>query len=82
MLPADLLLIAQQPIVRGGAFSAGGVAGNISDVVGARRIVYEALQGKLVPDTWEEGLDVHRAVYIKKTGKTPAFLCPKCEGAI
>jgi hypothetical protein len=81
-LPSDLLLIAQQPIVRGRIFGAGGVAGNVSDVVRARRMVYDALQGTPIPEGWEEELDVYRAVYIKKAGKPPAFLCPKCEGAI
>jgi len=57
-LPADLVTIAQQPLVRGAAFRSGGIAGNIGMVTQARRIVYEALEkggvGGSVPDDWEE----------------------------
>ncbi|KAG6857511.1 hypothetical protein H0H87_002136 [Tephrocybe sp. NHM501043] len=42
-LPPDLVRIAQQPIVRGRAFYAGGLSGNLSAVVAARRTVYTAL---------------------------------------
>jgi len=78
----DLLLVAQQQIVRGATFGAGGVAGNVSAVVRARRMVYEALEGTPVPEGWEEDLVVHRAVYTKKVGRVPAFVCPQCKGAI
>ncbi|KAF8233026.1 hypothetical protein L208DRAFT_1396317 [Tricholoma matsutake] len=81
-LPSDLLLVAQQPIVRGGIFRVGGVTGNISAVVRTRRIVYATLQGTPVPEGWEEELNVYRAVYSKKLGKVPAYRCPQCEGAI
>ena len=81
-VPSDLLLIAQQPIVRGGSFYAGGVSGNVSAVVYARRIVYDALRGTVVPEGWEAELNVQKSVYTRKTEKAPAFLCPKCEGAI
>jgi hypothetical protein len=81
-LPPDLLLVAQQQIVRGATFGAGGVTGNVSAVVRARKIVYEALEGTSVSERWKENLDVDRAVYTKKAGRVPAFVCPQCKGAI
>jgi hypothetical protein len=45
-------------------------------------MVYEALEGTPVPEGWEEDLNVHRAVYTKKVGRVPAFVCPQCKGAI
>jgi len=55
-IPPDLLRVAIQPQVRGGAFRAGGVAGNIGMVTHARRLVYAALQmgGGSVPEEWED----------------------------
>ncbi|GLB39938.1 hypothetical protein LshimejAT787_0704480 [Lyophyllum shimeji] len=57
-LPRHLVHIAEQPIVRGAAFPAGGVAGNVAAVVRARRMVYAALRGEEVPAGWEEELGV------------------------
>ena len=45
-IPGDLLDIAQQPMVRGGAFVRGGVSGNIGFVTRARRLVYKILEGE------------------------------------
>ncbi|KAF8909646.1 hypothetical protein CPB84DRAFT_1765103 [Gymnopilus junonius] len=45
-IPSDLLEIAQQPMVRGGAFIKGGVSGNIGFVTRARRLVYKILEGE------------------------------------
>ncbi|KAJ3507769.1 hypothetical protein NMY22_g16826 [Coprinellus aureogranulatus] len=42
-LPAKLVLVASQPIVRGSLYSAGGISGNVRAVVRARRLVYEIL---------------------------------------
>ena len=90
-LPPDLLRIAQQPLVRGGAFSSGGVAGNIGAVTRARRIVYQILEGGEVPDDWDEMLfgedgdsNVGNAIVKLIGGKTvmPPLLCPKCKSAI
>ena len=89
-LPSDLLKIAQQPLVRGGAFAVGGVAGNIGAVTRARRIVYQVLEGGEVPDEWEEMLfgedgeaNVGNAIVKLTGGKTvPPLLCPKCNSAI
>lgn len=89
-MPADLVRIAQQPIVRGRAFEAGGVAGNVYAVVHARRMVYEALEGKDVPEDWEsvlaagnEDWRIYNAiVQLEKGSKLHPVICPKCEGAI
>ena len=90
-LPPNLLLVAQQPLVRGAAFAAGGVAGNIGAVTRARRIVYQVLEGGEVPDDWEEILfgedgdaNVGNAIVKLIGGKTmiPPLLCPKCNSAI
>ena len=90
-LPPDLLQVAQQPLVRGGAFAIGGVAGNIGAVTRARRIVYQVLEGGEVPDNWEEMLfgedgdaNVGNAIVKLIGGKTviPPLLCPKCNSAI
>ena len=89
-LPPDLLKVAQQPLVRGGAFAVGGVAGNIGAVTRARRIVYQALEGGEVPDDWEEMLfgedgeaNVGNAIVKLSGGKrVPPLLCPKCNSAI
>ncbi|KAG6830598.1 hypothetical protein H0H92_015879 [Tricholoma furcatifolium] len=69
-LPPDLVRVAEQPIVRGIAWYAGGVSGNVAAVVAARRIVYaalglssalpsgpqdeECLTGEAALDRWEE----------------------------
>ncbi len=57
-LPTNLVNIAIQPLVRGGAFPASGVAGNISMVTQARRLVYAALQmgggPESVPEDWQD----------------------------
>ena len=90
-LPSDLLQVAQQPLVRGGAFAVGGVAGNIGAVTRARRIVYQVLEGGELPDDWEEILfgedgesNVGNAIVKLIGGKTviPPLLCPKCNSAI
>jgi len=57
-LPTNLVNIAIQPLVRGGAFPAGGVAGNIGMVTQSRRLVYAALQmgggPESVPEDWQD----------------------------
>ncbi|KAF8065269.1 hypothetical protein FPV67DRAFT_1696385 [Lyophyllum atratum] len=93
-LPPDLLLIASQPIVRGAAFPAGGVSGNVGGVVRARRMVYNALRGgEEVPEDREGvlGVGVGEAVVegkgkgkkrVKPRESVAALLCPECGGAI
>lgn len=90
-LPPELLQVGQQPLVRGGAFAAGGVAGNIGAVTRARRMIYQILEGGDVPDDWEELLfgedgdaNVSNAIVKLIGGKTeiPPLLCPKCNSAI
>ncbi len=49
-LPPLLLQVAQQPMLRGGAFKLGGVSGNIGFVTRARRLVYQILEGSLLPE--------------------------------
>jgi hypothetical protein len=89
-LPPDLLKVAQQPLVRGGAFPNGGVAGNIGAVTRARRIVYEILEGGEVADDWEDVLfcgdkegSVDNAI-VELTGgqMVSPLICPKCTSAI
>jgi hypothetical protein len=54
--PPDLLAVATQPQMRGGAFWAGGVSGNVGFVTRARRLVYEYLRAGDggVLDGWDE----------------------------
>ncbi|KAF9463258.1 hypothetical protein BDZ94DRAFT_1259504 [Collybia nuda] len=82
-MPSGLVLVAQQPIVRGAAFSAGGVSGNVQAVLHARNMVYAALSGTPIPDDWEDNVDIDRAI-VRVPGRKPipAFVCPKCGGAI
>jgi hypothetical protein len=79
-LPPELVRVAQHPMIKGGQFQAGGVAGNISAIALARRIVYDALGGTPVPDNWEEMVDVETALFLDE--KLPALICPKCNGSI
>ena len=89
-LPPDLLQVAQQPLVRGGAFAKGGVAGNIGAVTRARRIVYQVLEGGEVPHDWEEKLfgedgdsNIGNAIVKLRGEETVSpLLCPKCKSAI
>ncbi|KAJ7076459.1 hypothetical protein B0H15DRAFT_863886 [Mycena belliarum] len=54
-LPPVLVRAAAQPIVRGGAFHAGGVVGNAAAITAARRLVFDALRdGRKVPDGWAD----------------------------
>jgi len=55
-VPPDLLAVATQPQVRGGAFWEGGISGNVGFVTRARRLVYEYLRASDggVLDGWEE----------------------------
>ena len=92
----DLLTIAIQPLVRGGAFVAGGVAGNIGMVTKARRLVYAALQmgggeEAAIPKNWMDtvftkdrdlvGIGTKNAV-VHVMFDLPPFLCPRCGSAI
>lgn len=82
-LPHDLVRVAQQPIIKGARFQPGGVVGNVTDVIRARRVVYAALQGTPVPADWKERINVDRAVVkLKGHNRLMAFVCPNCDGAI
>jgi hypothetical protein len=81
VIPADLVKVAEQPIIKGGN---AGIVGNVTYVVNARRLVYEALTEGRVPTDWVDIVDVAKGV-VKTTGgkrKIPALLCPDCQGPI
>ncbi|EFI27536.1 hypothetical protein CC1G_15573 [Coprinopsis cinerea okayama7 len=92
-VPDGLVLVSEQPIVRGALYERGGVSGNVRAVVNARRLVYEALAGKTTPSNWEElvlgapgsesssTLD-DTVVKIKGKRTNPSLLCPECSSAI
>lgn len=82
-LPAGLVKVAQHPIIKGAKFKAGGVVGNIKAVALARRTVYDAIGGTLVPNDWEEMVNVEAALF-RGVGnrKLPALICPQCQGPI
>ncbi|KAJ7727965.1 hypothetical protein B0H16DRAFT_1589953 [Mycena metata] len=89
-LPADLLLLAAQPMVRGAALDSLGLAGNCHDVTYARRVVYAAMQGTKVPDKWKDCVDLAAAVVdshlpmleLDGTGEELVLMCPHCHGPI
>ncbi|KAK2460848.1 hypothetical protein APHAL10511_007318 [Amanita phalloides] len=85
-LPDELVKVAEQPIVRGAAFRNGGVGGNVSYVVSARRMMYGVLQGSTIPEDWFTHVNIATAVVSIKMGakkKTiSAFVCPKCNSVI
>lgn len=84
--PEEIIKVAEQPIVRGKTFPAGGITGNISYVVLARRMIYEVLRGSSIPDDWSAHINVTRAIVNIQLGAKkkpmPAFLCPECESII
>jgi hypothetical protein len=81
-LPQDLVLVAQQPIVKGARFRSGGIAGNIRSVLRARRLIYQVLNGEAdVPEDWRDDIDVQRSI-VKLGRKMPALRCPECQGPI
>ena len=85
-LPNELVQVAEQPIVRGAAFKSGGVTGNISYVVQARRMIYEVLRGSSIPDDWAASVDLKKSIVDIQMGakkkRMPAFLCPECNSVI
>ncbi|KAJ7179574.1 hypothetical protein C8R46DRAFT_1074131 [Mycena filopes] len=90
LLPPDLLRLAAQPIVRGAALPNLGLAGNCRDVTYARRMVYAAMLGAAVPDTWADCVDLPAAIIephlpilvLDETGEELVFTCPTCLGPI
>ncbi|TFK25416.1 hypothetical protein FA15DRAFT_357076 [Coprinopsis marcescibilis] len=89
-MPIRLVFVAQQPIVRGASYEKGGVSGNVKAVVAARRLVYNSLAGKGIPEDWEDmvlgqispiTLD-DCLVKIKRKRVLPSLLCPDCHSAI
>ncbi|KAJ7594206.1 hypothetical protein C8J56DRAFT_854173 [Mycena floridula] len=81
-LPKDLVLVAQQPIIKGALFRNAGVTGNVKRVIQARRMVYEALEGKAIPDDWDDDIDVQKAVITIRNFEDFATTCPSCQGPI
>lgn len=78
-LPADLVNAAEQPIIKGGS---AGIVGNVTDVVKARRLVYDALNEGSLPEDWADIVDVDSAVLKVDGKKIPALLCPACQGPV
>jgi hypothetical protein len=77
-LPADLVKVAQQPIIKG--INSGGVVGNVKSVVTARKMIYEALKtDSSIPFNWADDLETIPA---SLTRNLPALLCPKCHGPV
>ncbi|KAG1737550.1 uncharacterized protein EDB91DRAFT_482925 [Suillus paluster] len=78
--PEELVKAAQQQIVKG--FQAGGVVGNVREVVAARRLIYNSLlDGSTLPADWKDKVDVEAAIPPNKRN-FPVFLCPLCESPI
>ncbi|KAJ7076464.1 hypothetical protein B0H15DRAFT_863895 [Mycena belliarum] len=91
-VPAGILRLAGQPIVRGGAF---GITGNVACVVHARRAVYDILRGDADFDAltayddeagWADAI-VEPYLYFGDAdgdaGRTVSVLfCPGCGGAV
>lgn len=78
--PAELLMIAQQQILKG--VKAGGVVGNVKPVVAARKLIYKTLlEGVPFPDDWMSQIDVDTAIFPQEEG-FPVFLCPLCKSPI
>lgn len=80
-VPESLKVVAQQPIVRGAAYRAGGVAGNVRVVVRARKKLYAMIEGRPLDDDDEDGDEegMERAVVRMVM---PALVCPMCQGPI
>ncbi|KAG7442874.1 uncharacterized protein BT62DRAFT_1078972 [Guyanagaster necrorhizus] len=82
-LPNELVRVAKQPIVKGAKYPLGGIVGNVTWVVTARRLVYDALSGFGVPDDWKGSIDCSKAIVkFKDNNVIPAVICPQCEGPI
>lgn len=85
-LPIEVVHVAEQPIVRGAVFKKGGITGNVSYVVLARRMIYGVLQGSSVPDDWSTQIDVAKSIVKFHMGAKkkpmPPFMCPRCNSII
>ncbi|KAH6903166.1 hypothetical protein BKA70DRAFT_602404 [Coprinopsis sp. MPI-PUGE-AT-0042] len=90
-LPKNLVTTAQQPIVRGARYAAGGVSGNVRAVVNARRLLLNCLAHWDLPDDWEDIIlgegsskTTFGAMVVRIKGrKSPIpLLCPQCQSAI
>ncbi|KAF8557497.1 hypothetical protein OG21DRAFT_1494683 [Imleria badia] len=78
-IPAELIAVAEQPIVRG--TQGGGVVGNIASVVAARRLIYKALIGDSdIPDNWKTSMDTSTAFL--DSDSLPNCFCPSCRSPI
>lgn len=81
-MPTELLAVARQPIVRGGAL---GMVGNVRSVVRARTMVQKALKStEDIPENWADLLgkvyDVSKLGPAKTKGARLVFAyqCPRC----
>lgn len=81
-LPPSLVRVAQRQIIKGAKFEAGGVTGNVKDVVRARRLVYDALIGNPIPDDWEDSINIEKVLAKIPGQKLYPFVCPSCAGPI
>lgn len=90
-LPKNLLTTAQQPIVRGALYPAGGVSGNVRAVVNARRLVLNSLRYWDLPEDWEDTVlgegsskTTFGAMVVRTRGRRSPIplLCPQCQSAI
>ncbi|KAG0703547.1 hypothetical protein DFH29DRAFT_436230 [Suillus ampliporus] len=78
--PKELVKAAQQQIVKG--VQAGGVVGNVREVVAARRLIYNSLlDGSTLPTDWRDWVDVEAAIPPTKKS-LPVFVCPQCQSLI
>ncbi|KAH0831118.1 hypothetical protein J3R83DRAFT_13684 [Lanmaoa asiatica] len=79
-LPAQLIAVAEQQIVRG--TRGGGVVGNIAPVVAARQLIYGTLNGGgVIPDGWETMIDTS-AAFPEIGTILPNCTCPSCYSPI
>jgi predicted nucleic acid-binding Zn-ribbon protein len=79
-IPAQLVAVAEQPIVRG--TQGGGVVGNIASVAAARELIFKSLsRGSLIPDDWESKIDTSTAAF-SDTDTLPNCICPNCYSPI
>ena len=79
-IPALLVAVAEQPIIRG--TQGGGVVGNIASVAAARQLIYRSLTGDGdIPDDWESKIDTSTTEF-PDTDTFPNCMCPNCYSPI
>lgn len=79
-IPAKLVAIAEQQIIRGTQEE--GIVGNITSVAAARSLIYRTFSGSgVLPDDWETRVDIS-AAFPLKTDTLPNCFCPSCYSPI